>query len=286
MTTLGDNELEWAKTNAKPRMNYYRSQVDLEKPEEYILLLEKYLRLVPLIASLLCQGSVATSLYHPDLHLDNIFVDEESTQISSIIDWQSAAIKEPFFQPRTPRFIIGAGSSDTGQLPDDDAAYNGSKNVKELLQFYHLLSRSKNPKRYDSRNHKMRSVIIQPSLLVTGAWSRRDMASLRQSLIRVLVYWDEIFPEGITCPIDFTKEELAAHEVEMENMTGIGEALRNLDATNQIPLGGVVPSEYYDEACRINDHMKNVFKDLAEDDAQRIWFSKLWPYQDDEDMDG
>lgn len=38
------------------------------------------------------------TLWHPDLHLDNIFVDPESQQITRIIDWQSAAVMPFFYQ--------------------------------------------------------------------------------------------------------------------------------------------------------------------------------------------
>ncbi|KAL2368629.1 hypothetical protein RJZ57_006990, partial [Blastomyces gilchristii] len=37
-------------------------------------------------------------LWHPDLHLNNVFVDPESHEITYIVDWQSAAVVPLFFQ--------------------------------------------------------------------------------------------------------------------------------------------------------------------------------------------
>jgi aminoglycoside phosphotransferase (APT) family kinase protein len=36
------------------------------------------------------------TLSHPDLHLDNIFVDPDTKRITHIIDWQSAVISDVF----------------------------------------------------------------------------------------------------------------------------------------------------------------------------------------------
>jgi hypothetical protein len=80
---LGMNELEWAASHARPRMNFHRSMDAPETPSEYIALLEKYIALSPYLAP---WPELPNRISHPDLHLDNIFVDPDTYRITSIID--------------------------------------------------------------------------------------------------------------------------------------------------------------------------------------------------------
>jgi Ser/Thr protein kinase RdoA (MazF antagonist) len=87
-------------------MNYHRSSTDPEMPEEVLDLLERYLKLSPAMVPPL--GDVNThspTLWHPDLHLDNVFVDPASRHITSIIDWQSATVMPLFYQSSVPRMF-------------------------------------------------------------------------------------------------------------------------------------------------------------------------------------
>src|SRR5947207_12517288 len=94
---MARNEILFIKTLARPRMDYHRSSTEPELPEEVLDLLDRYLQLTPTIVPPLgTDDTHSPTLWHPDLHLDNIFVDPESKQITRIIDWQSAAVM-PFF---------------------------------------------------------------------------------------------------------------------------------------------------------------------------------------------
>ena len=94
---MGTNEIQYVKTYAHPRMNYHRSSTEPELPDEVLTLLERYLQLSPaMVPPKSLDDTHLPTLWHPDLHLDNVFVDPESQQITRIIDWQSAAVV-PFF---------------------------------------------------------------------------------------------------------------------------------------------------------------------------------------------
>ena len=67
MSSMGRNEILWARTHAKPQINCFN---DVEYPEDYISLLDRYMELIPRIMP----PPMWTSLSHPDLHLGNIFV--------------------------------------------------------------------------------------------------------------------------------------------------------------------------------------------------------------------
>ncbi|KAF1364301.1 hypothetical protein EJ07DRAFT_162122 [Lizonia empirigonia] len=229
LAAIGINETEWTKAYAKPRTNPYRSLEALETPVEYISLLERYLKLVPHLSP----GPVQTSLSHPDLHLDNIFVNPDTKQITCIIDWQSATVSEPFFQHKIPRLLLPVGSS------APDATDYGDKTA-DLFSYYQQLSRHKNEQRCAAMALQNRSLLTKPSSLLCGAWSRNDVLSFRHALIHIAAQWGEIAPAKVSCPMQFTERELELHNEKLELVEGLGEVLHQLQNDNLIPLGGMV----------------------------------------------
>jgi aminoglycoside phosphotransferase (APT) family kinase protein len=96
---LGANEASWIKTHAKPRMNYYQSTKDPELPSHALELLEKYSKVTSFLAPASnMEFAAVNTLWHPDLHLDNIFIDPSSHKITAIIDWQSAVVAPLLYQ--------------------------------------------------------------------------------------------------------------------------------------------------------------------------------------------
>lgn len=62
-----------------PRLNYARSRVESEQPEEMLELLDKYLKLTPAMIPPPTPDDIdASTLWHPDLHLDNLFIDPDT----------------------------------------------------------------------------------------------------------------------------------------------------------------------------------------------------------------
>lgn len=71
---LGRNEMAFIETHAVPRMNYHQSSQSKELPEEGMALLKKYIDVTPyLVPSPTNEPESTIVLWHPDLHLDNIF---------------------------------------------------------------------------------------------------------------------------------------------------------------------------------------------------------------------
>lgn len=278
MAAMGINEMQWARAYAKPRINPYRSIETPESPDEYISLLKRYLQLVPYLSP----GQFRTSLSHPDLHLDNIFVDPETEKITCIIDWQSASVSEPFLQHDIPRMLIPVGHSPNEQIiptSKDSGPKKDSDRTPDLLSHYRFLSRLTNEERCAAINLHNRSLLTEPSSLLKGAWSKNDTFSFRHALIHVAARWEEIAP-GTPCLIQFTSQELELHNDELDLLEGLGEVLRQLQSDNLIPLGGMVPREKYEQALEVNHNVKKMFVDMAETESQRLLFSQIWPYQD------
>ena len=90
-------------------MNYYRSLKTQEHPEDGLSLLCKYMKVAPYLIPQLTNEAASNEatpnnvLMHPDLHLDNIFVDPETLQITRIVDWQSARAAPFFYHADVPR---------------------------------------------------------------------------------------------------------------------------------------------------------------------------------------
>lgn len=93
--------------NVQPRMNHYRSNTDPEMPSEYIDLIEKYLRVVPHLTQYDYDAGSADLLqptvWHSDLHLNNVYVGLNTGTMTDIIDWQHTTVAPLILQARVPR---------------------------------------------------------------------------------------------------------------------------------------------------------------------------------------
>lgn len=83
---------------------------DQEHPEDGLALLTQYMDAASyLIPSSDDEAASSNVLWHPDLHLDNVFVDPNTHEITSIIDWQSACVAPLFYQSGVPRMVQHTG---------------------------------------------------------------------------------------------------------------------------------------------------------------------------------
>ncbi|KAI8941617.1 hypothetical protein NX059_002830 [Plenodomus lindquistii] len=119
-----------------------------------------------------------------------------------------------------------------------------------------------------------RDVLQQPSIhmlrkpvwLVTGVWENRNMFFLRDSLIAIIAYWNEIFGEDTSCPITFSSEELELHAKEEENIDGVEQMLSLFRDQGVLPADGMVQPEDYQTAVENCHKYKAVFLNAAENE--------------------
>jgi hypothetical protein len=79
-------------------------------------LLDRYLQLASaMVPPQSINDAHSPTLWHPDLHLNNVFVDPQSKQITHVIDRQSAAVLPFFYQCGVPTMFKHPG----GPVPDD-----------------------------------------------------------------------------------------------------------------------------------------------------------------------
>ncbi|PIG82196.1 hypothetical protein AARAC_000158 [Aspergillus arachidicola] len=295
---LGKNEIGWIKSHAKSRMNYYRSMEDQEHPEDGLALLTQYMD----AASYLIPSSddeVASSnvLWHPDLHLDNVYVDPNTHEITSIIDWQSACVAPLFYQSAVPRMFQHPQnlSGRVGVVPQkpenfENLSEEEQKKIENDLEsetmhkYYEAQVYKRAPRHWSVLQRKTIPIMRKPVELVTGVWERRSLFFLRQSLIVLAAYWKEVYSNsGLTCPLQFTKADLELYSEEEENIDGVGQLLTILHDQAFLPHDGMVRFEDYEAAVKISRKIEETFLGLAQDETQTELFSKLWPYQETED---
>jgi hypothetical protein len=262
-------------------MNYYRPGDTPELPEEYISLLQRYVILAPYLTSAFTKELHSKTLFHPDLHLDNIFVDPDTKKITNIIDWQSAPVSEVLFQHRVPTMLPPPGGYDKKPIDscEDSKSADPPNDETCILNHYRKLVRSKNRLRWAAIKHPHASLLTEPVSLVTGAWSGNDVYSFRHALIKIAAYWKDINPNSGPCPIRFTKEELELHNEEMELLEDLSTVLHLLQEQNLISVGGMVRRELYEQALSVNKNVKKMLMDMVEDDEEKALCEKIWPYE-------
>lgn len=288
---LGINEKCWIRSNAQPRMNYYRSLEDFEQPDDALALLAKYEK----IASFLGPPSNHISarnntLWHPDLHLDNIFIDPVSHKIIGIIDWQAATVAPMFYQSGVHRAFRHYKHVRQGWvIPEKPAHYDAlspgeQKQIDKDLEsetihkYYELQTMRHVPLHWTVLQEPSFLKIKKPVWLVTGVWENKDLFFLRQSLIALVAEWHEIFGHDVPCPIAFSQQELDEHAKEEENMDGVGQMLSLLQDQGVLPADGMVPPEDYQMAIENSRKYKEIFVNAAENEKERELYEKLWPF--------
>jgi hypothetical protein len=265
---IGGNEIRWAEAYAKPRMNFWRSQEQPETPAEYISILQRFIKLAPHLIQEPSDMKPRNRLCHPDLHLDNIFIDPQTKRITSIIDWQHTAASPVSLHPPYPQMLEPSGTEEKEIAMLED----------HLLQFYLDELQRIDPLRCKVLTEPFRSIRLNPVLLVPCCWDREELFSLRKSMISAVAHWCDIRISDIECPIEFSDEEMEQLESEMELLEGLSMVLRQLQTEGLIPLGGMIPSEQYENARRFSNYFKDEFLKLAENEEQKKVYAKLWPY--------
>ncbi|GAD95752.1 phosphotransferase family protein [Paecilomyces variotii No. 5] len=255
--SMGQNEIIWAKNYAKPRFNYYQSNTDLETPTDYMALIEKYLAVASYLTAAESPNPefIRPTLWHSDLHLNNIYVDFTSQTISDIIDWQGATVAPLILQARTPRMR-------------EDKHYEDALCYK----YYEVQTAKRNPLHYAAITHNdtWKLPCIEPVKSVCEAWSSEEVFRLRSSLLAVVDHWHEL-SLNTDCPITFTEEERNLHNEELENRDYIGQVIENFQEAGLLPADGIVDPQGYEIVKRTSDIQKGSSRWLIPKKRKHGW---------------
>lgn len=100
------DEAAWIQSYGRPRTNHYRSRENAEFPGGGFALLAQYMTVAPyLVPSTTDEAVTSRLLWHPDLHIDNVFVDPDTCDTTRVVDWQSSYVAPLFYQSDVPKMF-------------------------------------------------------------------------------------------------------------------------------------------------------------------------------------
>lgn len=276
-----------------PRFNYCRSAVETELPEEMLNLLEKYLKLIPAMLPPPTPDDIdAATLWHPDLHANNLFVDPETFQITSIIDWQSTIAAPLFFQSTVPQIVRHRApvSLDLSSLPklcdnyndlsQDEKEYAENMHKSEHLHQYYLRStRDDNPRHWTAMQPP-NEFRVHPVKIVQQVWVSNTVYYLRRALVQIAAEWEKLCPGAGPCPVSFGEVDLSLLDLEQENRETVSGILKLIRDCYGLHPDGTISPEKYDTMQSELKRLKESALAAAESELERLCIDKTWPYED------
>ncbi|OJZ84394.1 hypothetical protein ASPFODRAFT_62373 [Aspergillus luchuensis CBS 106.47] len=262
-----------------------------------IAAIRDYLRMVHFF--LPTDDSISSAcLWHPDLHVANIFVNPENlSEVVGIIDWRSSEVLPLFDHARQPYFLDYDGPPATGpdppDFPRDFNQLNPDEKIKaeriylnmSLATLYRKLTYGKNKRLFKAMEFQQTSsfdmMLLAQNLLIDGE------ALYRARAIELEEEWSCLpgvqASGNLPFPLQYTTGEVRSiHEDadkasrSMELMRGVKESLGEL-----WPEKGIVPLERYDEVRELLKHVKtDLIDQLANSEEEKIGWEKAWPFDD------
>lgn len=229
-------------------------------------------------------------LYHPDLHAQNIFVSEEDpSEITAIIDWQSPSIEPAFSYSNEEPDMIDTSVRDAqraGLIPDmsegaesPETKAKKEKDLETCRQTYAVGLRGWSPALFSAKTSD--EDYFRLMRYVPNTWSI-GAAAIRQELLELKERWNELGIPG-ECPYEPSKEELSKHKTNFEDF----EARQRLKLWLQDSLDsnaeGWRPAEAFTAAEEAHeaafeqwlssnrDNLRDGNKEATEERARKLW---------------
>ncbi|EFQ98706.1 phosphotransferase enzyme family protein [Nannizzia gypsea CBS 118893] len=288
---MAKNEFLYTKEYARPYMNYHRSSTEAQLPDKFLRLLRQYLDLSPDMVPLKgAEDTHSPTLWHPDLHLDNVFVDPETHNISQIIDWQSAAVMPLYYQRAIPRMFehpSGVPCGWTMALPenyndldqDEKDKFESDRKSIACQKYYEVETRVHNPRHVAAFQLQDLDVRIDPSRIVVGAWEGEAIFFLRRAIYRIVDQWESLCPGLGPCPIGIKAKDLELHASEEEISSSVAEILTLFrDAWGLPPDGMVHPADFERVKAAVAEQ-RDAFFESADNETDKELYKRIWPCQ-------
>jgi hypothetical protein len=274
-------------------------------------LIQEHLRLLSisekviegLIKSPIIQEVATPTLLHPDIHKRNIFVSEEDpSDVTAIIDWQSTSIEPAFvYANQTPdmvedptadipileRLFSSAADNVSNvveiegtvvETPEEEAARKRhEKDIWTCRQTFEVILKGYVPKLHSAR--AMDQTLLRPFRYCDSSW-RDSAAALRQELIEISQDWTELGLPG-SSPYQPTLAELTEHTKQYEDFESAQQLKMFLKRALGADSDGWVPAKIWESARKehktLHDQwMETIKESRSSDDHAR----KIWPFDE------
>lgn len=233
------------------------------------------------------------TLWHSDLHTDNIFVDpSQPTKIQNIIDWQAVNASALFLQARHPSLTEFEGPIPEGfdpiEIPDlDKMTEEEQKKAKDLraAQSVYKLYEIYMLKQCPEIAHALRfreSLHGQITGLSSSIFSDGEPI-LQGMLVRLLEEWDKSVGSSVPCPLSFTPEDRAEQQrLEARWSEGVELMAEVLDEIGAYQGwdGWVNHNNYPIYKERLAKCRESFLSRHAETAEERSQWERAWPFED------
>ncbi|CAE7207584.1 hypothetical protein P3342_011188 [Pyrenophora teres f. teres] len=234
------------------------------------------------------------SLWHRDLHANNIFVDPSNpTKIVNIIDWQAVNISPLFRQARHPPLIEFEGPLPAGlkpiKLPDgyDDMTEEQKKEARalqiaqSLYKLYDIHMMFRCPDIIEAL--RFQDTLPGEITALAGTIFSDGEPILQGKLIQLQDKWDTIIGSSIPCPLSFTPEDRAEQRELEERWNKSVELMRDVlsEIGEHQPWNGWVNHKNYSIYKERLSRCREEFLDrMAKTVEERSQWARAWPFQD------
>ncbi|KAK2784347.1 hypothetical protein FQN51_004094 [Onygenales sp. PD_10] len=276
LTAVGQRELQWLHKFGRPRYPcepLYRELYSDRKvdPTTQIANLEDYVQVARYLVPPRDDLNLPT-LRHPDLSPRNIFINDDASEITAIIDWERTAILPAFIHTRVPPHFANFG---------DEASENFT--FPTLPQGFSSLP----PEQQEEETERFRRRHVYDA--AAQPWEG-DSTSLKAQIVNMARNWGGIgTAPGIAgekpteFPIQYTEAEseaCLARDAEQKAIDAQMEKFRDHFGCN---IDGWVPADMYADARQKVDDMKGHMLGIAETQDEREDIDQNWPFQDHEE---
>lgn len=228
------------------------------------------------------------TLCHTDLHMGNIFVlEDDPSQISSIIDWQFTQIAPMFLQARWPVFLQPPKDYPPGlllpKLPEDFEQLDAKE--KEIAKYkfkqvtaskaYEVRSLLDNTDAYDAMNIPR---VFKELFIRCGETWEEGSAPLCACLIEISNSWDELGLPG-DCPFAFEEKDIENHELQFEEYEEWHHAQEFAREYLDTDVDGwISPEVDFNRKLEQNNALFNLFCERVAARKSQEEARKMWPF--------
>lgn len=220
------------------------------------------------------------TLSHPNLSLDNIWIDPITKKIVSLTGWQSTTITPPLLKRPYPKFLdveFQTQSGDRSQpLPKE--RYRELVKVSDPLRYDRIFS---SPQEYE--------LLMGPISSIFNAWNNRGIFRLRESLLAVRNSKGIDLVRSVPELEQFSPSELESHTKEKyarQERDMLFNMIQDVQNTVKIPIDGRVLAEDFERAQELSEVYRRQYIDLAAGNrARKALHKKTWPFDSPKDVD-
>ena len=234
------------------------------------------------------------SLWHNDLHDDNVFVDpHDPEKITGIIDWQSCHISPLFNHNPDPAFLDWDGlepeTLDLAPLPklsrlspEERSAAVHEYTIQNVLIGWRKLMRAKNPDLY--RVVEFRKTAAYGLIFLAHRMFEYGEAHFQSLLVDLEDTWADLPAVNSDMPFrfDFSEEDFERIKLDSDGAVAGTELVAEVKERmcDLWPDKGFIDHERYDDCkAALHEVKGQILEQLAETDKEEAEYERYWPFE-------